>query len=145
MNNPLLLPIMFDALHFTNLPLLNFSRMNNQENQQQPPPYIAALLQQFETNRRLNENLVARLERNTAQYQPGSITLPDFLCINHVVYRSSTNPLDADDWLCDITLNSLCSLIFRALSFQFRYSILNLIYNFYWVNDFSNQLTATSL
>ena len=31
------------------------------------------------------------------------VTLQDFACLNSVIYRSSTQALDADDWLRDIT------------------------------------------
>ena len=70
---------------------------------QPPPPYIAALLQEFQVNRQFNENLVARLERNTAQHQPGPISLQDFVRLNPSTFRNSSDPLDADDWLRDIT------------------------------------------
>ena len=35
--------------------------------------------------------------------QPSTMTLQDFARLNPVIYRSSTHPLDADDWLRDIT------------------------------------------
>ncbi|XP_044428647.1 uncharacterized protein [Triticum aestivum] len=35
--------------------------------------------------------------------QPTQVTLQDFMRLNPTVYRSSTQPLDADDWLYDIT------------------------------------------
>ena len=36
-------------------------------------------------------------------HQPALVTLQYFARLNPVIYRSSTQPLDADDWLCDIT------------------------------------------
>ena len=35
--------------------------------------------------------------------QPTPVTLQDFMRLNPTIYRSSTQPLDADDWLRDIT------------------------------------------
>jgi hypothetical protein len=67
-----------------------------------PPPYIAAMMQQFELSRQLNESLVNRLERNDARQVPGPISLQDFMRLNPSVFRNSTNPMDADDWLRDI-------------------------------------------
>ena len=67
-----------------------------------PPPYIAAIMQQFELNRQLNESLVNRLERNDARQEPGPISLQDCVRLNPSVYRNSTNPMDVDDWLRDI-------------------------------------------
>ena len=67
-----------------------------------PPPYIAAIMQQFELNCQLNESLVNRLERNDARQEPGPISLQDFVRLNPSVFRNSTNPMDADDWLHDI-------------------------------------------
>jgi hypothetical protein len=35
--------------------------------------------------------------------QPAPITLQDFVRLNPTIFRNSVQPLDADDWLCDIT------------------------------------------
>ena len=67
-----------------------------------PLPYIAAMMQQFELNRQLNESLVNRLERNDARQEPGSISLQEFVRLNPSIFRNSNNPMDADDWLRDI-------------------------------------------
>ena len=61
-----------------------------------PPPYVATLIQQL-------GSLVARLDNNNAQHQSGPISLQDFLRFNPVTFSNSSNPLHADDWLCDIT------------------------------------------
>ena len=46
---------------------------------------------------------MAQFPRPNMNQQPAPVTLQDFARLNHVIYRSSTQPLDADDWLCDIT------------------------------------------
>ena len=73
------------------------------------PPYIAAMMQQFELNRQQFElnrqfmtGVMAQLPTQNAQQQLSPITLQEFVRLNPSVYRNSTNPMDADDWLRDI-------------------------------------------
>src|SRR3954465_11869039 len=49
------------------------------------------------------ENMMAQFPRPNMNQQPNTVTLQDFIRLNPTVYRSSTQPLDADDWLRDIT------------------------------------------
>ena len=35
--------------------------------------------------------------------EPGPISLQEFVRLNPVTFRNSSDPLDADDWLRDIT------------------------------------------
>ena len=46
---------------------------------------------------------MAQFPRPNMNQQPAPVTLQDFARFNPVIYRNSTLPLDADDWLCDIT------------------------------------------
>ena len=68
-----------------------------------PPPYVAAMMQQFELNRQLMGSLVDRLANNNARQEPDPISFPEFMRLNPSTYRNSSQPLDADDWLHDIT------------------------------------------
>jgi hypothetical protein len=68
-----------------------------------PPEYMAGMMQQFELNRQFMENIMAQFPRPNGNQQPNQVTLQDFVRLNPTVYRSSTQPLDADDWLRDIT------------------------------------------
>src|SRR3990170_2347640 len=68
-----------------------------------PPPYIAEMRQQFELNREFMTGVLAQFPTQNAQQQSSPITLPEFMRLNPSVFRSSTNPMDADDWLRDIT------------------------------------------
>ena len=68
-----------------------------------PPEYMAGMIQQFELNRQFMENMMAQFPRPNMDQQPTPVTLQDFMRLNPTVYRSSTQPLDADDWLRDIT------------------------------------------
>src|ERR1044072_8702509 len=63
-----------------------------------PPPYMAALLQQFDLNRQLMAGVMAQLPNHNAP-----ITLQEFVRLNSSVFCNSANPMDADDWLRDIS------------------------------------------
>jgi hypothetical protein len=61
-----------------------------------PPPYIAAMMQQFMTG------LLAQFPNQNTLQQSTPITLPEFVRLNPSTFHSSTDPMDADDWLRDI-------------------------------------------
>ena len=90
------------------LPLLNFSRMVRPGgcggNAPPPPEYMAGMIQQLEMNRQFMENMMAQFPRPNMNQQPTLVTLQDFMRLNPTIYHSSTQPLDADDWLRDITM-----------------------------------------
>ena len=67
-----------------------------------PPPYIAAMMQQFELNRQFMTGVMAQFPNQNVHQQPAPITLPEFVRLNPSIFRNSTNPMDADDWLRDI-------------------------------------------
>ena len=98
-----------DAI-FTKLSLLNFSRMvrpgahgrGRGSNAPPPPDYMAGMMQQFELNRQFMQGIMNQFPNQNANQLQGPISLQDFMRLNPVNYRSSTNPLDADDWLRDI-------------------------------------------
>src|SRR3954467_14929606 len=62
------------------------------------PPYMAAILQHFNLNRQFMAGVMAQLPNQNAP-----ITLQEFIRLNPYVFRNSTNPMDADDWLRDIS------------------------------------------
>ncbi len=66
-----------------------------------PPEYMAGMIQQFELNRQFMQGLMDQFQRPNMN-QPQGVTLQDFCRLNPAIYRSSTQPLDADDWLHDI-------------------------------------------
>src|SRR4051812_15566774 len=63
-----------------------------------PPPYLAAILQQFDLNRLFMVGVMAQLPT-----QNSPITLQEFVRLNPSVFHNSINPMDADDWLRDIS------------------------------------------
>src|SRR4051812_40514999 len=64
-----------------------------------PPPYMAAILQQFDLNRQFMAGVMVQLPN-----QNDPITLQEFVRLNPSVFRSSSNPMDADDWLREIAV-----------------------------------------
>src|ERR1041385_9223352 len=62
-----------------------------------PPPYMAAVLQQFDLNRQFMAGVMTQLST-----QNSPITLQEFVRLSPSTFRSSANPMDADDWLRDI-------------------------------------------
>ena len=54
-------------------------------------------------NRQFMVRVMAQFPRPNMNQQPAPVTLQDFAHLNPTIYRSSTQPLDADDSLCDIT------------------------------------------
>src|ERR1043165_8808170 len=63
-----------------------------------PPPYLAAMMQQFDLNRQFMAGVMAQLPNHNAP-----ITLQEFVRLNPSVFRNSADPMDADDWLRDIS------------------------------------------
>jgi hypothetical protein len=68
-----------------------------------PPDYMAAMMQQFELNRQFMTGIMQQFPRLDANQQPLSITLPEFMRLSPSFFRNTVNPLDADDWLRDIS------------------------------------------
>src|ERR1044071_6081369 len=64
-----------------------------------PPTYMAEILQQFDLNRQFMAGVMAQLPNHNAP-----ITLQEFVCLNPSVFRSSANPMDADNWLREIAV-----------------------------------------
>ena len=63
---------------------------------------MAGMVQQLEMNRQFMENVMAQFPHHNMNEQLAQVTQQDFMRLNPTVYRSSTQPLDADDWLRDI-------------------------------------------
>jgi hypothetical protein len=64
---------------------------------------MAGMMQQFELNRQFMQGIMAQFSRPDANQQPAPITLQDFMRLNPAIFHNSTQPLDADDWLRNIT------------------------------------------
>src|SRR3990170_3647709 len=69
-----------------------------------PPDYMAAIMQQFELNHQFMTGIMGQFPHlNNQNQNPPSITLPEFMRLNPTQFRNSKKPLDADDWIRDIT------------------------------------------
>src|SRR3954471_23361435 len=71
-----------------------------------PPDYMAAMMQQFQMNQVFMQGVIDQLQnqnQNQHQNQPPVVTLRDFMRLNPPTFHQHAQPLDADDWLCDIT------------------------------------------
>ena len=88
-----------------------FSRMDDDP---PPPPYIAAMMQQFELNCQFMTGVMALFPNQNAHQQPAPITLQEFVRLNPSIFRNSTNPMDADDWLHDILFEMESANVARA-------------------------------
>ncbi|KAM0873099.1 hypothetical protein ACQ4PT_038292 [Festuca glaucescens] len=72
---------------------------NNAEPELPPPPTMAQVLNNIETNRLRNEQLLERVAQNTEHRPDNCVTLGDFICALPPVFTHPKEPLDADDWL----------------------------------------------
>ena len=65
---------------------------------------MAGMVQQFELNRQFMTGMMNRMENlNNNHQQAGPVSLNDFVRLNPATFHNSTEPMDADDWLRDIT------------------------------------------
>lgn len=72
---------------------------NNAEQELPPPPTMAQVLNNIETNRLRNEQLLERVAQNTERRPDNCVTLGDFIRALPPVFTHPKEPLDADDWL----------------------------------------------
>ena len=71
-----------------------------------PPDYTVGMMQQFELNRQFMEGIMAQLPQQNHRahnQQPTVVALHDGTRLNPTVFRNSDQPLDADDWLRNIS------------------------------------------
>ena len=68
-----------------------------------PPDYMTGMIQQMEVQCQFMQGLVDQLQRPPMYQQPAAMSLQDFVRLNPQTFHNSTKPLDADDWLHDIT------------------------------------------
>src|SRR3954449_8688896 len=81
----------------------NRDRDRNRSDDDPPPsPYAAEIMMEAERNRRDQTRLLELIEKNTSRRQDVVISIQDFILLNPPVFRCSSEPLDADDWLHSI-------------------------------------------
>src|SRR3954467_8108278 len=83
--------------------LRNRDRVRNRNDDEPAPPTSAAeILMEAERNRRDQTRLLELIEQNTAQYRNVVVSIQDFILLKPPVFRSSSEPPEADDWLRSI-------------------------------------------
>src|SRR3954463_1258748 len=81
----------------------NRDRDQNRSNDEPPPPPSAAeILMEAERNRRDQTRLLELIEQNTSRHCNVAVSIQDFILLKPTVFRCSSEPLEADDWLCSI-------------------------------------------
>src|SRR4051812_37404312 len=72
----------------------------NIDDEEPPPPTSTAeIMLEVERNRRDQTRLLERIAQNTSCQQDSVVTIQDFILLNPPVFRCSSEPLDANDWL----------------------------------------------
>src|SRR3954463_2239160 len=76
----------------------------NQSGDDDPPspPSAAEIMMEAERNRRDQTRLLELIEKNTSLRHDAVISIPDFFLLNPPIFRCSSEPPDADDWLRSI-------------------------------------------
>src|SRR3954470_8759428 len=83
--------------------LQNRDRDRNQNDDEPPPPPSAAeIMMEAERNRRDQTRLLGLIEQNTARHCNVVVSIQDFILLKPLVFRCSSEPLEADDWLRSI-------------------------------------------
>src|SRR3954465_6485644 len=81
----------------------NRDRVRNRNDDELPPPPSAAeILMEAEKNRRDQTRLLELIEKNTARQRNVVVSIQDFILLKPPVFRCSSEPLEADDWLRSI-------------------------------------------
>src|SRR3954467_4604731 len=72
------------------------------DNDPPPPPSAAEIMMEAERNRRDQTHLLELIEQNTAHHRNVVVSIQDFIFLKPPVFRCSSEPLEADDWLHSI-------------------------------------------
>src|SRR4051812_1788885 len=75
---------------------------NRNDDEPPPPPSAAEILMEAEWNRRDQTRLLELIEQNTAHRRNVVVSIQDFILLKPPVFRCSSEPLEADDWLRSI-------------------------------------------
>src|SRR3954463_1142662 len=72
----------------------------NIDNEEPPSPTsMAEIMLEAERNHHDQTRLLECIRQNTSHQQDSVVTIQDFILLNPPVFRCSSEPLDADDWL----------------------------------------------
>src|SRR3954471_6428503 len=75
---------------------------NRNDDEPLPPPSAAEIMMEAEKNQRDQTRLLELIEQNTAHHRNVVVSIQDFILLKPPVFRCSSEPLEADDWLRSI-------------------------------------------
>src|SRR3954462_7036871 len=67
-----------------------------------PPDYMAAMMQQFQLNQEFMQGVIDQLQNQNQNHQHG-VDLQGFMRLSPPTFHHPEQPLEADDWLHDVT------------------------------------------
>src|SRR3954470_2520896 len=86
--------------------LRNRDRDRNRNDDEPPtPPSAAEIMMEAEKNQRDQTRLLVLIEQNTSRHRNVVVSIQDFILLKPPVFRCSSEPLEADDWLRSIERN----------------------------------------
>src|SRR3954464_1773940 len=75
---------------------------NRNDDELPPPPSAAEIMMEAERNRRDQTRLRELIDQNTPHHRNVAVSIQDFILLKPPVFRCSSEPLEADDWLRSI-------------------------------------------
>src|SRR4051795_3388275 len=75
---------------------------NRNDDEPPPPPSAEEIMMEAERNRRDQTRLLELIEQNTAHHRNVVVSIQDFIFLKPLVFRCSSEPLEAGDWLRSI-------------------------------------------
>src|SRR4051812_26492326 len=75
---------------------------NRNDDEPLPLPSAAEIMMEAEKNQRDQTRLLELIEQNTSRHRNVVVSIQDFILLNPSVFRCSSEPLEADDWLHSI-------------------------------------------
>src|ERR1044071_3127810 len=75
---------------------------NRNDDEPLPPPSAAEIMMEAEKNQRDQTRLMELIEQNTSRQCNVFVSIQDFILLKPPVFRCSSEPLEADDWLRSI-------------------------------------------
>src|SRR3954470_14028914 len=75
---------------------------NRNDDEPLPPPSAAEIMMEPEKNQRDQTRLLELIEQNTSRHCNVVVSIQDFILLKPPVFRCSSKPLEADDWLRSI-------------------------------------------